>query len=444
MIEDQVRALVAGMSAAETRTLAEQVDDIAALDRTIAMLQAARSERMVAFVESRRRKDRARGSSVDDAGRGASTELAMACRVSTWTVDNQLGFATILVDDFPQLLQACLDGQVSQAAAKNIVTVCDPLTSDQRRQVDAELTLLALEQTPGEIKKTAIRKVAAIDSDAAERKAALARARKHVRAILHGDGTGTLSALLPAEQAVAAWQALDHTARGMRADGDDRSINQLMGDLLVERLTGQTKATDLNLEVGLVVSASSLLGEDDQPGKLVGHHGGDYGTLPAGLIRQLATTGHAWWRRLVCDPLDGTLVAMDTKKRRFTGPLRKFITLRDGTSRRPYSSAPVYDLDHIRPHADGGPTTAANGQGLSKRDHHLRDLPDWTVTGDANDTTTWTTPTGHTYHSRPPPILGHGNTRKPRRRRQSRQRSQSRLLNIEIIYPGHDLHGRRE
>jgi hypothetical protein len=231
-----------------------------------------------------------------------------------------------------------------------------------------------------------------------------------VRAIMNGDGTGTLSAVLPAEQAVAAWQTLDHEARARRADGDDRPIGQLMADLLVERVTGQTRAENLNLEVGVVIAASSLLGVDDQPAKLVGHHGGDYGTLPAGVARQLATGPDSWWRRLVCDPIDGRLISMDTGRRRFTGPLRKFVILRDGTSRRPYSTTPVYDIDHLDRYADGGPTTSANGEGLGRHDHHLRDLPGWTVTGDGNHTVTWTTPTGHSYQSRPPPILGHGNT----------------------------------
>lgn len=218
---------------------------------------------------------------------------------------------------------------------------------------------------------------------------------------------------------MACWEALDHEARCRRGDGDERSIRELMCDLFVERLTGRTNATDLNLEVGVVTAASSLLGVDDQPGKLVGHRGGDYGTVPAGLVRELATSEQARWRRLVCDPIDGRLLPMETTKRRFTGALRKFLVYRDGTSRRPYSDAPIYDIDHVEPHADGGSTSAANGQGLAKQDHLLRDLPGWAVEavdGDASTGVRWTSPTGHSDESRPPPILGYGNTRPPPRR----------------------------
>jgi len=348
----------------------------------------------------------------------------MARGVSRATVDYQLAFAGQLVDDHPALLAACLDGQVSQSAAKHIVQAAEPLTSEQRRAIDAELAELACDLTPGEVRKAAHRKVAATDPEAAERRVRAARARKAVRAIMHGDGTGSLYARLPVEQAVAAWRTLDHEARCRRGDGDERSIDALMCDLLVERVTGHTTAADLHLDVGVVIAASSLLGVDDQPAKLVGHRGGDYGVLPAGLARQLAGGESVWARRLICDPVDGRLLCMDPRKRRFDGALRKFIVYRDGASRRPYSNTPIDEIDHLDRHTDGGPTIAANAQGLGKSDHVLRDLPGWSVAavdGDAGDRVRWKTPTGHSYESRPPPILGHGNTRELQPARQPRE-----------------------
>jgi hypothetical protein len=379
------------------------------------MIQSALVAETAALAKQRRRSDAALGAPADVAGRGASVEIAMARRVSKATIDHQLGVAESLVDDFPTLLAACLDGRVSQAAAKHAVKAAEPLTREQRRAIDGDLTRLACELTPGKLRKAADRLVVSSDPEAAAKRAAAARARKAVRAIMHGDATGTLSALLPAEQALACWQTLDHEARCRRADGDDRPLNHLMCDLLVERVTGQADATDLNLEVAVVISASSLFGVDDQPAKLVGRRGGDSGTLPAGLARRLAVSDSAWARRLVCDPADGTLLSMDTKKRRFDGALRKFIIYRDGVSRRPNSDTPIYDIDHVNRHADGGPTSALNGEGLGLGDHHTLDLPGWTVAavnGDAAEGVRWTTPTGHTYSSKPPPILGYGNRRR--------------------------------
>jgi hypothetical protein len=152
----------------------------------------------------------------------------------------------------------------------------------------------------------------------------------------------------------------------------------------------------------------------------MGHRGGDYGLLPAELVGEMARSENAWMRRLVCDPTDGRLLDMDTTRRRFSGVLRKFILYRDGVSRRPYSDTPIHDIDHVVPHAEGGPTSAANGHGLAKRDHRLRDQPGWRLEPADSDTgrgVTWITPTDHAYESRPPPLLGHGNTRRPRRGR---------------------------
>src|SRR5690606_10560788 len=40
------------------------------------------------------------------------------------------------------------------------------------------------------------------------------------------------------------------------------------------------------------------------PAKLPDANGGDHGTLPTQIIRHLADSRDAWWRRLVCDPVD--------------------------------------------------------------------------------------------------------------------------------------------
>ena len=433
MIERRVRELVADVeSASQSWTPAERVDATGEFEAAIAMLQTQANVEAVALVDQRRVADRVAGVGSGTAGRGAPVEIAMARGVSRATVDYQLAFARQLIEDHPVLLAACLDGQVTQPAAKHIVHATEPLTSEQRRAIDAELAELACDLTPGDVRKAADRKVTATDSEAAEKRPEAARARKAVRAIMHGDGTGTVSALLPAEQAVAVWQVLDHEARCRRSEGDERSINDLMCDTLVERVTGQSTASDLSLEVGIVISITSLLGLDDQPAKLLSYRGGDYGVLPAEIARALAGSESAWARRLVCDPVDGRLLFMDPTRRHFAGALRRFIIYRDGCSRRPFSSTPIYDIDHIDRYADGGLTVPANGEGLGKSDHPVRDLPGWaviTINGDAGIGVRWTTPTGHQYVSRPPPVLGWGNTKT---RESSRPPTVTRLVAIEF------------
>ena len=70
------------------------------------------------------------------------------------------------------------------------------------------------------------------------------------------------------------------------------------------------------------------------------------------------------------------------------------------------------DLDHrepFNPRGTGGSTSAANLAPLCERDHLIKTHARWTLTTDPNDPGSyrWTTPTGHTYTSRPPPPPGH-------------------------------------
>ncbi len=131
-----------------------------------------------------------------------------------------------------------------------------------------------------------------------------------------------------------------------------------------------------------------------------------------------------WFRRLYTHPTTGTLVGMDSTRRLFPPSLRRFVVARDGTCRTPWCDAPIAHADHITPHANGGPTTAANGQGLCVRCNLVKEQPGWTHTvltpgphtaeghppgahpeSGAPHRVRITTPTGHTYHSTAPPLL---------------------------------------
>lgn len=198
------------------------------------------------------------------------------------------------------------------------------------------------------------------------------------------------------------------------------------------------------VELQIVMAASTLLGLDQEPALLRG-----YGAIPATIAAQIIDSANGahpgqrkarrthmgagtgvLLRRLICDPVDGRLIGMDTKTRRYDGPLRQFTVWRDQSCR--LSDAPIADIDHISRHVDGGPTTAANGQALSKSTHVLRDHPEVSVRtmppphgvpidhaagrGDSQVSrlrrsapdVEWTMPTGHAYLRRPPPALGWG------------------------------------
>ena len=179
-----------------------------------------------------------------------------------------------------------------------------------------------------------------------------------------------------------------------------------MADTLVERLTGQTAAADVNIELHLLMPLTSLLDpHNPAQAEIAG-----YGPIPSGTAHDLLRTsrGRRWWRRLFTSPAGGPIVGGDRFRRRFDGSLGTLIRLRDRTCRDPYCDAPIRHLDHVHRHADGGPSTLANGRGLCARGNYVREMPGWTatVTNDGRHhhphTVTITTPTGHTYTSSAP------------------------------------------
>ena len=69
----------------------------------------------------------------------------------------------------------------------------------------------------------------------------------------------------------------------------------------------------------------------------------------------------------------------NSRARRFTGRLAEFLRLRDRTCRTPWRDAPIRHLDHAEDHDDGGPTSAANGQGLCQACNHAKQARGWSA-----------------------------------------------------------------
>jgi hypothetical protein len=66
-----------------------------------------------------------------------------------------------------------------------------------------------------------------------------------------------------------------------------------MADTLVERTTGQTRATDVNTELQLMMPLDTLINPDDHRPTIIP----EYGPLPAGMAWEIVTSsqGRKWW-----------------------------------------------------------------------------------------------------------------------------------------------------
>jgi len=62
------------------------------------------------------------------------------------------------------------------------------------------------------------------------------------------------------------------------------------------------------------------------------------------------------------------------------------------------------DLDHRTPYREGGSTSSQNIGPLCRRHHICKHDTDWSLNRNNDGSHTWTSPTKHVYHSRPPDL----------------------------------------
>ena len=201
--------------------------------------------------------------------------------------------------------------------------------------------------------------------------------------------------------------------------------------------TGETQGTSLGVrgssrarrfEIGLLVPVNPDVSSAYIPeaGPITAKAGFDY------LNELLDNDVLVKYKRIFTSAATGEVLAMDSRSRLFPKALAELVRLRDRTCRGPYCDAPITTIDHIHRHAQGGPTTIDNAQGLCTRCNLAKEAltvthtnktntknprhPDTTNTThpDSKDhasknpenpdttTTTWTTPTGRTYTSTTP------------------------------------------
>ena len=262
---------------------------------------------------------------------GLAAEIGLARRMSPHRGFRELGFAKALVHEMPHTLDLLTRGEISEWRATLVVRETALLFRGHREQVDAELA----EKLPcmgDRAAATAARAIGyRLDPGAVLRRTSQARSDRNVTLRPAPETMTYLTALLPVEQGVACKAAVLKAVDQARAAGDTRSRGQVMADTLVERVTGQASADDVNVEVHVAMTDGTLLSDDDTPAQVREH-----GSVPASIARRIVLGAHrAWLRRLYLSPADGSLVAMDSRRRAFDGELREALIVRDELCRTP-------------------------------------------------------------------------------------------------------------
>jgi hypothetical protein len=378
---------------------AARVDRIRLLEELKSTAAAVQARVTAEFAASQRKAQLDAGVPAERADRGIASQVGLARRVSPYQARRYVGWAKILTTELPETYAVLTAGRTSEWRAMIVARETAWLSREHRAVVDAQiaprLEALGDKRVEVETKRAAYR----LDPTGLVDRLRHAENERRVTLRPAPDAMTRLTALLPVAQGVAVIAALGREADTNVATGDERGRGQVMADTLVERVTGQTRAADVAVEVTLVIDADTLLAGGTEPALLEGV------PLPAGTARDLVLQrGDAptWLRRLYTHPDTGELITMDSRRRLFTPAQRKFIALRDQTCRTPWCEAPIRHADHIRPVEHGRATSIDNADGLCAACNHAKQAPDWHARPGPGAVIDLTTPTGHRYHSRPP------------------------------------------
>lgn len=375
----------------------------------------------------------------------AVDEVGWALHQTTASAGRLAMLAETAVVDHPALHAALDTGALDVPRVRVIADAVGVLDHDSAAAVIAKILPQAPELTTGQLRQKLARLVLKVDPTAAAARRKRAIADRRVERYADHDGTATISALgLPVERAAAAMHRLDTLATGVKQRGDERTLNQLRADLMLDLIVGNAVHGDPG---GRGDSAGH--GDSSVPGDSAGHgdssvpgdpsvHGGDdlpgappppwrwaggltltasletllglaedpahldgWGPLAAEVIHQLGLSEMKERRyRFRIHDDTGEFIDEVTARHRFpTAAQRRHVLARDKTCRAPGCRVPAHrsDIDHTIDYAKGGPTTVDNLGPFCKRNHIGKHERGFAVEQPRPGHFIWTTPHGHTY-----------------------------------------------
>ena len=266
---------------------AVRIDRIARLEKLRAVTAALQLAETVRFGQSQTAAQLARKVHPREIGAGIADQIGLACGLSAFQGGRRLGAARALWFDLPQTFAALTAGDLSERVAEAVVHETRHLEHDLRQQVDAQVITAGITEM-GLWAATACAKKYAYEADRAGYVERGRTERKQRRVTLRPapDTMSFLTGHLPVEQGVACLAALKLHTDARKAVGDARTRGQIMADTLVERITGQAAAADVNVEVQIILPAELLTDPASNRTAIV--HG--YGPIPG-------QPGHADHRR---------------------------------------------------------------------------------------------------------------------------------------------------
>ena len=392
---------------------AGRVEQLRQLEELKRAASAAQVRVAAELVASQRAEQVAAGVPNVRAHRGVAEQVALARGESPHRGSTFVGMATALVHEMPCTMAALSEGRITEWAATCLVRETAVLQVHDRAEVDARLERMLNQAgtSQGTLVRAAKGLAQKLDPQSAVARAAKAEADRTVTIRPAPDTMVYVSALLPVAEGVACFAALRQDAARAAATGDPRSRGQVMADAFAARVTGRDPADRAR-------GGARRPGDDrHHPARPRPHPG--HGPRPRSGPRPDPRPGRPPARcPRRCRRAGLAAAALHHPRPHSPGrdglprpPLPRaawpaWSELSDQSCRTPWCDAPIAETDHVEDHADDGPTARDNAQGLCRRCNLAKQAPGWSAERDPDGTIRTTTPTGHTYTSAPPPVLG--------------------------------------
>jgi len=366
---------------------AEILAELSAGERVDAQRAARKVGRVARFIEL-------------NPGEFAPLELSAATGWTPLHTQCRIRLATALTTRCPATFAVFSAGDIPEYKARRIVEAVEVLSDETVALVEAEIAAQAAGLSSQQLNYRLRRAVARADPEAAARRAA---AKSLARQVMHqglDDGVGVLSVQCDVERTQLAYQRIQAQARQIKSAGDDRTMDQISTDVMMDLLAGKG-FENAKVIVRLTLPASTVLGVDSKPGYLAG-----YGWLPAQRALELAAQKDALWQRILTDPLTGHAVDVGRRKYRPSAALRDHIEAVYPTCTGPGCVRPAHlcDLDHVTPFPQGA-TDQFTVRPACRTHHRLKTLGGWRVElSDNSRGLTWITKYGYRFTHQPEPI----------------------------------------
>jgi hypothetical protein len=389
--------------------------EVAALDQQIAQLSAIRARHVS---EARQQllaqtpHDMSPGGppwSPDRVARvGFVTELAAFTLRTEYKTGVLVTTSVALIDSLPITLAAVQVGTVSWEHAEVIAKHSTGLSGDALVDYDTRLAELATELNPKQLDAKARAQVEIAQPTTAVERAEKAIATRRLYVDPGKDGMAYLTLHAPAPEVHLIVDRATRLAKGLKNDGDPRSMMHLkvdvLSDLMINGETSIPGATrGVRGRVHVMVPAMTILGVGQEPAILRG-----YGPIDPATAAQLTAEATSW-RRVLTDPITGRMLKTDPRDYRPTQQMRDHARLVHPECVFIGCTSPSThaDIDHNADFAQGGATVDENLAPECTPHHRTKHHVGWTVQQNKDDDTlTLTSPAGIAYTHEPTGRMG--------------------------------------